>query len=450
RNNIPLDSLLVKDTWKNEPAVYERLTVLREQALTLLADNRFAGEMRANVEIMLNNINALFSGNEARITMKLALETIIETWAYALETRLRCLVEGELEGDSELSVLRYGEFRTSLDILLHPLPENASEHSIGRFIQTLRDEVSEIAVRISQLPGGKEGNQALIMEAIAALDERLSLLAGELEIFLGTGGFRNIPEGLIAGLFHDSIRRLEQRLSAGFNDEMFETLLTESSSGSGMREAIQKSGMLFEWRMLAWYRSGREPARLHELLSNDLKGILLRVINGMKKQRGKSGNAGKIKQLEQTARNIVDGITRRQIANILNDHTEKRVLYFEVPYGGNPEKEYARIWAHGQKPPEENTFDPKTLSLSFAVKVSRLGDVNVRMTFSGKLVSLQFELEDTKKQSLARKMSAELSESLQPRGYTVREVNFGLHRDDSVTKKKSKVKNQTGNMNIVG
>ncbi|MFC1528383.1 hypothetical protein ACFL5B_00585 [Candidatus Latescibacterota bacterium] len=450
RHNIPLDSLLIKNTWENEPAVFERLTVLRELALTMLADKRFTGEMRTDVKVMLNDIDALFSGNDARITMKLALETVIETWAYALETRLSRLAEGKLGGVAELADLRYGEFLTSLDMLLHPLSEDAAGHVIGRFIQSLRDEVSELAALINQLPRGKEGNHALVREAVAALDGRLSVIAGELENFLGADGFRSIPVGLIADLFHESVRRLEQRLSAGFNDETFEMLLTENSSGRGtipgFREALQKNGMAFEWRLLAWYRSGRDPARLRELMKDDLKGILLKVINDIKKHQGKSGTTGKIKQLEQTARNVVDGITRQQLANILNDSAEKRVLYFEIPYGKNPEKEHARIWTRGQKQPEENTLDSKTLSLSFAVKSSRLGVVTVSMTFSGKQVSLQFKLENIKTQLLAREMSAELGESLHARGYTIRSITFGLEKDET----KPSVENQPGNMDIVG
>ena len=170
----------------------------------------------------------------------------------------------------------------------------------------------------------------------------------------------------------------------------------------------------------------------------------------MYRHRGKGRFDGRLRQLKQEAQSVINNITQRQLANILNDHTEKWELYLEVPYGETPWQEHARIWVRANREPEKNTLDPGNLSLSFTVETSRLGTVNVQMSFSGKMVSLRFALKDESVRTLAEEMGQEIGESLKTRGYAVRAVTFGIQGDEIGHEKKANAEMRTGNMDIIG
>ena len=68
-----------------------------------------------------------------------------------------------------------------------------------------------------------------------------------------------------------------------------------------LREMIMKSGMSFEWRLLAWHRAGRDPQALRDLLGNDLKGLLLTLSESIRKQSAKGRLSGRLRQAKQKA-----------------------------------------------------------------------------------------------------------------------------------------------------
>lgn len=273
-------------------------------------------------------------------------------------------------------------------------------------------------------------NEPPVFERLAVFIENArTLLAGSSL----TGGTRSAVEVLV-----NSLEALFTQLSGGWE------------SVPGLSELFQNSGMAFEWRLLAWYRSGGDPAGFQTLLREDLKGIVIKFLNSLKKRQGRGRIAGKTGHLEQEARSLVDTLTQRQLAGILNEHTEKYRLYLEVPFGDNPGREHAKIWARGQKKPGENTLDPENMSLSFTVEASHLGTVNVLMFFSGKTVSLRFILEEDKFLSLAGGMSAEIGESLMSRGFIVQSVTFGLKVDETVEKERANTKKRTEGVDFKG
>lgn len=447
RYNIPLDPLLVNHNWDKETSAFEKLAVLIEHARALLADNRFTGEMRITVETLIDTVNTLFTHREDNVSVKFLLENILETWVYELETHLI----GLFDGNPEIVTTITGEIQAGIETALS---EHLSDHPLGRFIEELRSAVSNFQESFLGLPMEKAGMEELIREALSTLRARLSILAVKYDMFLASDTIGGLSAGILAGFFDSRVRELEQRLISGFSDSTTEALFTgfagNSESAPGLKEMLHKSGMAFEWRLLAWYRSGQDPARFHALMYEDLKGIMLNFINRLRDRKGKRNIHEKLGSLEKEAQSVINTITRRQIATILDGYQGKGRLYLEVPFGNNPGHEQARIWAHGRKKPEKNTLDPGNLSLSFTVETSRLGAVNVFMPFTGKTVSLRFVFENERYRALAEEMGVEMKKSLMMRGFTVQEMTFWIQSDETGSSKKSDVKKQTGSVNITG
>ena len=182
--------------------------------------------------------------------------------------------------------------------------------------------------------------------------------------------------------------------------------------------------MGFEWQLLAWYRSGKDPGRFHALLHNDLKGILMGFINRSRGKATKSRIKKKFELLEKQSQTLLKNITSRQLSNVLNEYDEKRGFYLELPLGAELKQGHAKIVAKGNKEPEKNTLDPQNFTLSFEVETSKIGTVNVFMTVLGKTVSLRFELEDKNVSALGMDMHEEIREALKSRGFSVGGIEF--------------------------
>jgi len=426
RHSIPLTAELITNTWKTESNVFERLESLREAVRSLVADKRLTGTMRTSVRALAESIDSLFRSELSAETLRYTLDTIIETWAYNIETKLTLAAEAETGVVSEILSSHAGEFQIALEQLLHPMTEDVSAHKAGRFIEVFREAVSELRLHIQSLDMRNADTPAIIKEALAVLEQRLTVLAGDFVAFLGIDASRGISAGLFAEFISESMRNLDKRLFSGFTD--FVSDERDSSFGS-LRTVLQRSGMAFEWRLLAWYRSGKSMARLQALMQEDLKGILMNFLSSATKQHRKRSIPSKITQLEQDAETLVETITQRQLANILNDHTQKRGVYLEIPFGNKTGEGYARIGARGTKKNGTNTLDTGNLTLTFSIETSRLGLVEATMTVSGKAVTLDFALENEKISTLAREMGDEIRDALNARGFAVGSVTFGVKRD---------------------
>ncbi|MFC1692542.1 flagellar hook-length control protein FliK [Candidatus Latescibacterota bacterium] len=454
RHSIPLTPELVKNAWGDSSSVLNRMQALREQAISLLSDSRLSGEERAALEMLINDIDGLFSGKASPAAVKFVQEDIISNWAHTLETVLRRAVGGDMEALSAFTGERIETYLTVLNQIEYTFPEDLSDTITGRFAGMLREAVSDLHSHIARFRFGEAESVTAIKEAVAALGNRLSALAGEIEAFMTAGGTQDIQSGMIAGFFREQVRELEQRLLAGLDDDTMEIKLFRSEDGEGtgmpFREILQRSGMAFEWRLLAWYRSGRDPDRLRALVHEDIKGILMNFVGDRKKHTGRGRVRNAQNRLLRDAHAVLDSITERQLANVLNNHAEKRGLYLEFPFDEKPGRGHGKLWARGNKKQERNTFDPKSLSLTFTLDTSRLGTVDVSMAFSGKSVSLDFVLEDSKVCDLGEEMVSEFRESLQKRGFAARSVRFSERGHETKDEKPGAYKKKPGGVDLVG
>ena len=84
------------------------------------------------------------------------------------------------------------------------------------------------------------------------------------------------------------------------------------------------------------------------------------------------------------------------------------------------------------------------MTLSFEVETSNIGTVNVFLVFSGKAVTIMFELEDKTVSDLANEMHQEICDALVSRGFAVSSVDFTIREEIAEDLQ------QTQNLDIIG
>jgi len=443
RHSIPLSRELLNTLQGNESAIFKGVSLLREDALSLLGNINFSGENRKAVEILVKDINAFFKGIVSPESMKFAMEDTVNLWAYDLESKLLSLVEGQAESTAEISGGVFSEIEIVLESLLHPHSEDGISQKAEALLKVVRNAAGEIRSRIQEIDFRHHGASELLREAIETFRYRLSFIAGEYESLIAPGSEGGMTSVLLGALLGENTRILENRLLAQLLFNASGGDFTEITDGSlntlQLKNVIQNSGMAFEWLLLAWYRSGMDSGRLHILLHEDLKGILMSFHNRLKKNQAKGAMKKKLELIEKNSQTQLKNITNRQIANILDKHGIKKGFYFELLPGTEQRKGHTRITVKGNKNSgKEKNLDSQKFpfSLEVEIEMSKIGTVNVFMTFSGKTVSLSFELDSETISSEVMNMREELREKLIEREFMVGSVEF-RKRDSNLESRKA-------------
>ncbi len=190
----------------------------------------------------------------------------------------------------------------------------------------------------------------------------------------------------------------------------------------GFAKMIRKSGMAFEWRLLAWYRAGRDPGSLENLLHGDLKGMLFLFLRDRGQSSGRDPVTGK---LEEHARSLLDAITSRQINHLLDGSGEQRTIPLIIPVEDPRERMYAGVRPESGKS-GDGEAGPERFSLTLDVETSKMGTVCARLRFSGAMTSVTFLLKDRHALTLAEGMADEFRSMLRERGYEPGVIHFML------------------------
>jgi len=450
RNGIPLRPELIGDAFEGEATVLSRLGDLQERAGVLLADKVITGENRTLLGMLISDIDSVFKFDTAQQAVKNGLEDSVLSWLHSLESKIQILISSDPEALAD--ILRTGGEGMSLRQddarFLHMSAEN--DPRLAALLSDVGNAAGEMISRIQGIQAESREVRDQIMQAVNLLRNRITVISVEIE-GLFQGGGRALQGGMIAGFFSEQVRSLERKLleqlTVNPEDRIIGSVWTDSGEALPMRNMMRTSGMAFEWRLLAWYRSGRDPRRLHDLIHRDIKGILNGFTTGLK-----TGNAGRrakkmLRDIENDAKSLIDSITRRQISTILQNRDDKSGLFFEVPFGDTSEKGHAGIWAKGRKKPEENIIDADTADITFDVDTTGLGRLYVTMIFRKKTVSLRFSLRDSQVMNIAHELQTELTESLSARGFKVGSVSFALHEE---TTGRSRSESQKRTMDITG
>lgn len=432
RNGIPLSPELLGDGFEGEATVLSRLGDLRERAGVLFADKSITGENRTLLGMLISDIDSVFKFDTAQQAVKNGLEDSVLSWLHTLESKIQILISSDPEALAD--ILRTGgegmPFRQNDARFLHMSAENNPR--LAAILSDVENAAGEMISRIQGIQAESREVRDRIMQAVTILRDRISLISAEIE-GLVQGGGRALQESMISGFFSEQIRALERKLleqlTVNPEDRIIGDVWPDSGEALPVRNMVRTNGMAFEWLLLAWYRSGRAPRRLHDLIHRDVKGILKGFTAGLK--TGKAGRRVKkmLRDIENNAKSLIDSITRRQISTILQNRDGRSGLFFEVPFGDTSGKGHAGIWAKSRRKPEENKIDADTADVTFDVDTTGLGRLYVTMTILEKTVSLRFSLRDVRAKDIAHEMQTELIDSLSARGFKVGSVSFTLHEE---------------------
>ena len=224
-------------------------------------------------------------------------------------------------------------------------------------LQALTAELSALGMKSSDIDSGialralvlNQNNIPLVTELLVensgsdqTLFQRLGILHGHvMSLRTGTtvtGDIRSVFDVLINDI--DSlVKSLEQPIinnaavSSGAGEPS--ALPTLDGIPFPIRDLLQSSGLMFEWKLLAWYRSGKNPAVLHELVHQDVKGMVAAFLEGLK-TGGRNGTLKKrLAAIEREAQELLDSISGKQLSSILHNRENSRSLHMEIPFGND-------------------------------------------------------------------------------------------------------------------
>ena len=452
RYGILLSIELLADIWESDRAIFKGVSLLKENALSLLSDERFTGENRKAVEALVKSINSLFKGEISPESIKFVVDDIIDLWEFGLESKLLMAAEGQSGSVSEILSGRLSEVELAIESLLKPHSIDNMDNRTGALVAALRNTVNELRSVIQKIDFNQPEAAQLLREAVSILGDRLSVILGEYEALSATGTGGEQPNVFISQFIGENVNVLENRLLSQLllnaSEGDFADILDGGWRVNPLRNIILKSGMSFEWQLLAWYRSGRDPERLYALLHDDLKGMLIDFINRLKKDNKKSRINKKLEYLKKESQNIMKNISNRQLSNILNELGDKRGFYLELPLDSDPEHGHSRIWGRGNKECEKKTLDSSNSTLFFEVETSNIGTVGIYVAFFGKTVTVKFEFEDKTISRIAKNMQEEILGDLVSRGYVVKSVDFSVRTSNAGTS--DAVSKRNKNLDVVG
>jgi hypothetical protein len=325
------------------------------------------------------------------------IETLLDTWTAAIE---RAFADA---GPEEVPVFTPAR-------LAGGAGADGAEPRLAGARALLRDAVA--AFRAVVLDGG--AGSVSYDAALRMLSDRLAAAAGTAFPAMAAGGGGG---SAALGVFvREGIRSLDEQLRnvVPGNENTFTPAL--------LREAVQRSGMQFEWRLLAWFRAGGDPVRLRALMSSDIKGLLSILAAGLRR-RGNATAGG-------AAERALASIGRRQLDAVLNDRTDRHDGFvLDLPGAGPDVSVRGTVAVRGDKQPGRPVLDPKNADLSFSVAASRIGQVDIIVRMRGTAASLAFTVKDEDGRALGASMAAELRDALAARGLAAT-VGFAVLRDE--------------------
>jgi len=426
RPGVSIGPSLVREGVNDGPDGLDRLAVLLENARSVLSEGRVRGEARDAVETLLLSLDNLFTVDRIRSTSRFTLEQVIDAWEYLVGARLRVYLEGGASPADGMET-GLGDFREILDTLAAGKPETAVDEHSGRFMKAFSGAVKEFRGNAVRAYDGGGQVRVLLDDALSVLSDRLAGIARRFGTFVPPGGVGNAEAGIILSFFESGVRELERRLSRVVGDERLAAHAFHES-GSSWMSLLRKSGIMFEWRLLEWYLSGGKRERLEYIFRDDLKGIVLRFLDSLRKRRGRRKPRGRLAALERDAESVLESITRRQLLNLPGDDDGGKNYRFTVPFGERSEHGRAEIYIRGRERERDGGLDPENFSLTFSVRTSRLGEVNAHLACSGKRVDVNIALGSTGLCALAGEMGDEMRGALESRGFSVRSLVFGVQR----------------------
>lgn len=417
RHGIPLAAGLLRDV-SGADVLAEQTVQLRNEIAAALDNPRLPGSIRTALVEFLRQTDALFAAPGDRTFIGESADALLDLKTVTLE-RLFRLAGGNPDAIPGFLAEGTTESRIAFE-LAAGLTGGTGSGNRGE-AQAVRDAMNVFRAAIGGLLHSGQVDRARFDQLFSTLADRL-LAATDHAIVSSGGGLSDTAAGLLAGFVRDSLNDLKIRLTSLVFDDGPVAAYAGGAAMPGLRTLMRRSGFGFEWRLLMWYRTGRDPARLHALVRDDYKGMLMQLAARLRQDSG--ARLSKLAALEHKARELLDTITRGQIDMLPGNRNTTRDAVLPVPLapGG---MESLRLNRRDGGEPANQPASPET-PVVFAVTTSELGTVNVALRPSGQQLSLSLGFADERTREYAAGGGDELRDALAARGYDVGALVFSL------------------------
>ena len=423
-NQLPLDSGLITGDIVHEEPLPLQLQSLINDIQDILNSGSLSREAIAVLETALSTLTTLISSAESPIQASLVSAQLIELWGSETEALLRAALSGEtLEnwpaaGDG-IAQLKLDSLMSETLSATDSTPDNRSAliNSFRELAQAFKSEVLELIA-----------SNSLNARSLESLRTDISTRLSQL---LSTSSAQAEGQGLVVDLLPALTARVESGLN--FLATRLALLLEEKTAGkaalgsadefTSMKSIPSKNGMQFEWRMLAWYRAGRDPALLKMLMRQDMKGVLMDLSLQLKTLKKLHSKVKTFTKLIEQADTLTDNISRRQMFHLLNERDDRHHWLVDVP-AGLANREAVTVSGDADKKKKGETSENGISRFSFSVETSRLGIVKSSFTVQGKSLGLSLTFENDIAKAASAEYAGEISSALQSRGFAISTVSI--------------------------
>ena len=434
QNDLPFTLELLFDNFNHDTSVFTKLSSLLESAYAVLNDSKVTGEIRTAIGMLIKNLDSLFRPETMQDSVRNALADQVSIWSRSFELKMIALMSNNPEAQNFMQASALDSLVP--DGLARVLMELVRENpQVAGLMEKIGAITGDLISQLYGLPLETDAGAAGIKEAVAQLSARLTEIYPDIDMILQSTGNSPLADQVLPGFWGEYVQILQDRLLGTLEYTSLNNVLSGTISHDEthvtVHDMLRKSGMSFEWRLLAWYRSGKDPDRLRFLMQHDIKGILDKFLTELNIYRSKNSAKGTLENLERETKSTLDSITQRQISNILQDRGSGGKLYFELPFGTMYDKNNVRVTAEGGNNTAGDELNPDDLNITFDVETTGLGRLYVTLNVRKKNMSLNFLVKDEKIVAHAQSLRHELIDSLLSRGFTVSSLNIEVINDDT-------------------
>ena len=415
QHDIQLSQPLLRES-TGDAGLSAKAEAFRLEIISALDNPRLPAQVRIALIEFLGRTDALYTRPTDIVFTQESAEALIELKTVILERFFRLAVDNPgsipeflIEGASESRIT----FELAAGI--------RSEGSAGRILSGSPEgaALNDFRIALGELlregtldrPGFDRLLSQLTERLQAAVDNVSTPAGGRLSVTLA---------GVLAGFIRESVDDLKARLTSLFFSDEHTLALSGGTFTPGLRTLMRRSGFGFEWRLLLWYRTGRDPDRLHALVRDDYKMMLMQLTSRLRQETGSA--AGRLDRLEQQAQELLDSITRGQLDLVLADGKVSREAWMAAQLAPSGQETLRlRVNHDGES---DDTDTATGTPIVFSVNTAGLGTVQVEMRHWGSRLSLEMNMPDERLKEYIAREAGVLRDALTGKGYEVSSIVF--------------------------
>ena len=390
RNGVSSGARFIVGKTDTATSLAEEASSIHDNLRALIAETNLPASVRQSLTTVAAAFDRILNGDPAAALSRLEADRFIDGILEIVRTRTPTDVAGMPQTLQSKGASTSTNLSTGIGIA----------ESAGAEVQAAAADLRSALVAL--FARGTTGEITLD----SALDKFVARLT-DTGFTVSSGG-----SGTGVGMVMENLKRELHMIAGRFQAD-------SPSPDMALAALVRRSGMSFEWRLLAWFRAGADPGRLRELLSDDLKGLALMILAERKKSRSMK-NGGFTRLAERIGR-FVDTVTKRQIDMALSRSRGSAEMPIDCSFGPGGGQRMFGVVRRESAEAAENRTDSFVITLT----TSSLGEVSVRMVRSRNRLTIDVTTGTGEVISADDDMLRELADALGARGFVLERIGFG-------------------------